>query len=560
MTRICLFLSLAAALSLTASGQPTHDSPILTEQGLVFPDGARIPRFMTEVERLYWERNPPPGPRGGGPTPTEPFRAVAEYEPMDGLCISWEGGSTLTSILAQMARHITDPASGNANLYVACDSTTVRNAAITSLTSTGTDMSRVSFIVRTMDSVWIRDYGPRYIYEGECRAIVDHVYNRPRPNDNTFPIAFSTFKHHAIYQLPLVHGGGNYHLDANGGGFCTRLVNNENNGGTDLYNYTEQQIHDLWMDYQACDTHFFDPFPTTIDSTQHIDMWMQVAGDTTVVISDWPAASGSTQDLICDNAAVYMASRGFTVHRVPAFSVSGVHYTYTNVVICNDLVLVPQYTHGTVSPSNATAISTWQAAMPGKTVVGINCQGIVTLAGVMHCIVMHVPAHLGGENPTAHLCTLRGGETLNPGDLATVRWISDDDVAVSNVDLLLSTDGGATWPTTIAAATADDGEFVWTVPDVHTTQARIRVVARDASGNTGSDDSPADFTIDGTRPGCPADLDGDASVGIADLAILLSNFGTASGATAGDGDLDGDEDVDISDLAVLLGAFGTPCP
>jgi hypothetical protein len=59
--------------------------------------------------------------------------------------------------------------------------------------------------------------------------------------------------------------------------------------------------------------------------------------------------------------------------------------------------------------------------------------------------------------------------------------------------------------------------------------------------------------------GCPGDLDGDGSVGIADLAILLSRFGVSEGATSGDGDSDGDGDVDIADLAALLGLFGGTC-
>lgn len=58
---------------------------------------------------------------------------------------------------------------------------------------------------------------------------------------------------------------------------------------------------------------------------------------------------------------------------------------------------------------------------------------------------------------------------------------------------------------------------------------------------------------------CPGDLDGDGSVGLSDLATLLSNFGTSGGATAEQGDLDGDEDVDLADLAMLLASFGTSC-
>jgi predicted outer membrane repeat protein len=56
------------------------------------------------------------------------------------------------------------------------------------------------------------------------------------------------------------------------------------------------------------------------------------------------------------------------------------------------------------------------------------------------------------------------------------------------------------------------------------------------------------------------DLDGDADVDIQDLATLLSNFGTPSGATEQDGDLDGDGDVELADLTAMLSAFGSTCP
>lgn len=58
---------------------------------------------------------------------------------------------------------------------------------------------------------------------------------------------------------------------------------------------------------------------------------------------------------------------------------------------------------------------------------------------------------------------------------------------------------------------------------------------------------------------CPADLDGNGSVDLTDLARLLSHYGTPSGAGHGDGDLDGDGDVDLTDLSTLLSQFGTTC-
>ena len=55
---------------------------------------------------------------------------------------------------------------------------------------------------------------------------------------------------------------------------------------------------------------------------------------------------------------------------------------------------------------------------------------------------------------------------------------------------------------------------------------------------------------------CPADLDGDGSVGAPDLAILLGSWGPCEGCPA---DFDGDGMVNAPDLAQLLGAWGV-CP
>ena len=58
---------------------------------------------------------------------------------------------------------------------------------------------------------------------------------------------------------------------------------------------------------------------------------------------------------------------------------------------------------------------------------------------------------------------------------------------------------------------------------------------------------------------CLGDLDGDGDIDLSDLAQLLSNYGTTSGACYADGDLDGDGDVDLDDLAALLAVYGTEC-
>jgi len=504
-----LALALSPLALAQSAGKPPITEPLIIDGQLVYPDNNSIPRSLTPIERLWLSthaNNNSNNSRGNPTPPTGPVHCAAEYEPMQAILVSWNGSSGQTAILATMGANITTI--GNADLYVV-GTTSQQSAANTALTNAGANMARVKYFTYTTNTIWIRDYGPRYIYQGDCRAIVDHTYNRPRPQDDNFPQWFGPQKKQPVYDIPLTHGGGNYHLSALGDSYATRLIVNENPS------LTESQIIGYWSSFQNVNTHLFDPYPTNIDSTQHIDMWMQVLGDRKVMISDWPSNAGSTQDVICDNAATYMQSIGYTVYRCPARSISSVHYTYCNTVICNDLLLLPTYTNTTIvnAGHNTEALNSWKTAWettPQKKVVQVNCQAIISSAGVMHCIAMHVPTPRGGTSPTAYLKSPNTSATYNPGDIVPLSWITDDDVSVSNVDLQLSLDSGATWPVTIASATADDGSENWTVPSLYSTHARLRVVARDAQGNTGSDMSDADFTING--PHCPADFNNDGYV------------------------------------------------
>ena len=60
---------------------------------------------------------------------------------------------------------------------------------------------------------------------------------------------------------------------------------------------------------------------------------------------------------------------------------------------------------------------------------------------------------------------------------------------------------------------------------------------------------------DSCADACPADVTGDGSVDLADLNLVLANFGQ----TTGDGDATGDGTVDLADLNAVLGAFGVGC-
>jgi len=529
----------------TSMSRSTPDQPRIVDGELVFPEGATIPKFMTDVEQRWIESHPDTRGLPHTPPPSGPITCASEYESMDGIVLAWE---SFTSTIAQMAAEITT--TGNANVYVACDSSSEANSARNSMIAQGADASRVFTVVRSTDTVWIRDYGPRMIFEGGCRAVVDHNYNRPRPNDDDFNIHFADVMNFGYYRNPLTHGGGNFHVSGAGDSAATRLINNENPG------YSESEIWQIWKDYQNLDTEFHTPFPTSVDYTQHIDMWMQIVGNESIIISDWPNHVGSTQDTICDGAASYYQSIGWDVYRTNSYTDGWTHYTYTNMVICNDLVLLPKYSD-LASSWDSNALAVVQAAMPGKTVVQIWGDSLAYSAGVFHCICMHVPANSGGVNPVAYLRSQNDGAVYDPGDVVEISWISDDDVVLGSrsVNLLLSSDGGSTFEI-LVSSTADDGSWNWTVPDIDTDQAMIRVKITDADGNSGFDDSDSVFSIDGTT--LMGDANGDGHVGVEDLLLVIGDWGC--GGFFCQGDVNGDLLVNVDDLLLVIGNWGAGTP
>lgn len=340
---------------------------------------------------------PPPLPRGLAPherglalppvsraplaPPARIPRAQTEYEANHGILIRWGNYNALhTSMVVPLTT--ADPPS---DVWVVVSGSAQQTSAASALQGGGADMAHVHFVTAASDSVWIRDYGPRFIDDAGRRAIADHTYNRPRPNDDAFPDVFAGQLGETLYAMPLVHGGGNFHLFRNREAFMTRLIANENPS------YSEQQIKDIYRAYQGLDVTLTDPFPSSYDSTQHIDMWMLPVGDDKVIIGTYAAGEGGgVPKTVTDATATLMESRGYTVYRTPGWRSGGAHYTYTNSVIVNNVTLICKF-GGSYAARDAEARATFEAAMPANTIIQVDCSGIISLSGAIHCIVMHVP-------------------------------------------------------------------------------------------------------------------------------------------------------------------------
>jgi RNA polymerase sigma factor (TIGR02999 family) len=99
--------------------------------------------------------------------------------------------------------------------------------------------------------------------------------------------------------------------------------------------------------------------------------------------------------------------------------------------------------------------------------------------------------------PDVTVVSPNGGEVLDVGSTADIQWTATDGIGVTGVDVLLSRDGGVTYPELLASGIANTGSFLWTVtaPSSATADALVQVKAHDAGCNTGMDVSDAAFQI-----------------------------------------------------------------
>ncbi|MCC6408716.1 MAG: agmatine deiminase family protein [Planctomycetes bacterium] len=418
-----------------------------------------------------------------------------EYSPCDGVIFRYTTG--YGNVVVACVAALTGSPAYDEKAYVVVSSAAQQTTAANAFAAAGADLSKVVFFIEPTDSVWLRDYGPHFVWQSNTLTIADSHYYPTRPLDNFIPTLLAN-NHYVVppYPMGLYYSGGNFQPGPNRSGFITSLINSDN---PDLSN---TQIADLYRLYQGIDTlHIMPRLPSTVDGTGHIDMWMYLVDDHTCIISQFKAGSNPTAIQVTDNAVPYMQALGFNVYRTPAWNVGSTHYTYTNAFRVNNRIFTISYASGNpaYAADDAAAAAAWQAAAgPGVTLVPINCYNIIPSAGAIHCIVMQVPRYTD-PNPSVHVLNPDGGEAFAMAQTYDLQWSATDDETVSSVDLFYSTDGGATYPFLIAAGLPDTGHYSWKIPLKSTPNAKVRAVAYDNLGNSATADSTANFEMTRTR-------------------------------------------------------------
>jgi Developmentally Regulated MAPK Interacting Protein./FG-GAP repeat. len=104
---------------------------------------------------------------------------------------------------------------------------------------------------------------------------------------------------------------------------------------------------------------------------------------------------------------------------------------------------------------------------------------------------------IDGIPPAVAVAMPNGAERVFTGTPYVIMWAASDNVGITGIDLALSVDGGGSFTpiTECTGLPSTASQCTWMTPGPATTLGRIRITARDAAGNVGSDDSNANFTV-----------------------------------------------------------------
>ena len=456
-TALCL---LALTASLLHGQERDGRPPAILDSALASSPARRVPlpRGLSADELLLLPSYVPPAGTRVAPPP-RPVRALAEYEEVEGIIVTW--AYTYQDLLLSK---IVDAAQEEGRVWILSRPNTSDSVSVQAyLASRGIPLDSVTFLSVANNSIWARDYGPWTVYDTvtDSMGIVDFRYNRPRPLDDVVPATLARLWDLPLYQavtMPdsLAHPGGNFMVDGSGAGFASDLILNENRllGAS--------RIDSILLRYCGVDQ-FYRLDTLLYDKIHHIDMHVKLLDEETVLVGEYPlgiadhAGLEKIAGLFAHTPTMY--GRPYRVVRIPMPADNSGRYppqspflTYTNSLIVNGTVLVPIYN----LPSDSVALRIYREAMPGYRILGLDCNSIIGQNGAIHCItkevgvrepfrIRHARLRDGGDAMQSHLVTaeisIRGGV-----DSAFVAWKVDSDSAYDRVPMALA---GEAWTASI---------------------------------------------------------------------------------------------------------------
>ena len=353
-----------------------------------------------------------------------------------------------------------------------------------------------------------------------------------------------------ILNLPLYWTGGNFMTDGYGMAFSTELMVNENNLTHEEFKSITFQNLNI-NDYNILEN-------PNVESIQHIDCLAKLVNSETIIIKQ---VSESSPEYECIeefaesfNTLTTFYDRPFKIHRIFCPTINGGSWetnpvaAYTNSLILNNKVLVPQYG----IPQDADALNIFREAMPGYEVIGYEGYGNGTwyAEDALHCRTKGIfdpeMLHISHKSIRTEEITQA---SLIPIEAEVIDY-GNTNLNLESVILYwkYSAEDG---PFSMIELEFEDGNIYTGLFPFLNSSSLIEyfITAKNSNGNTVSHPIAGWHTFN-TLEFISGDINGDNSINIQDV-ILLVNL-VINNEYLDSADLNSDSTIDILDIVQLV--------
>lgn len=371
----CLFLLTVLLFPVAVVvAQPTAAHPAAPGQPVIGVGSSALPRF----------------PRIG-----------AEFEPQKAILLSV---SDLQPhhfhVLHQIVRH----SANHVPLIILYNNSQQLTQIVASLEQVPGSKSHVSFYQLELDTIWLRDFGPRIAETPTGTMSIDFFYDGQRPLDDSFPIRWGEQTSAEISRVPWTMHGGNLICNGEGLGITTNRIYDDNYirfvdplpADRDPEIERRKMVDDELKKY--CNlSELVVLEPLREEATRHVDMFAQLLSKDHILVARLdPQADPVNAQILDTNAKrlgeVLVDGHPLKVDRIAIPPrIDRAWSPYTNTISANKMILMPTFTSDDPSLVEG-ALDTYRRLLPDYHVAAIDTTSMQQLQGSLHCMSINIPS------------------------------------------------------------------------------------------------------------------------------------------------------------------------
>jgi len=326
-------------------------------------------------------------------------RLAGEFEPQKAILLSvsdlmYQHNGVLTQIV--------EKASGRVPVVIMFNDEKQLESTVKLLDTLDCNLDHISLYNLKLDTIWLRDFGPRIVETEKGAMSMDFFYDGQRPLDDKFPISWGELTNAQLKRVKWTLHGGN--LISNGKGLAiassrlfedNRIAFPHPTPRMDVEFERRKIVTDAFK--EECNINqLLILEPLRPEATQHVDMFATFLAEDQVLLAQLDPRLDPVNASVLDYNAkllsqVKVDGKPMRVERIRIPPRQDKYWSpYTNIILAKNLVLMPVYKS---DPPQMVrdAVNVYRKLLPGVHVETVDMTSMQKLEGALHCMSINVP-------------------------------------------------------------------------------------------------------------------------------------------------------------------------